>query len=275
MNKFWITVLFLFSQLVLLHINLAVAGEPQGQTMLTLSELVAQALESNPEIQTAKKKVDSARARDGQATYLEDPEVNLEAWGVPLNHPVKFRSANPIVLGLRQKFPFFGKLGLKGEIAAEEVKMAAEELRAKEVEIVAKVKNAYADYFLAGKSIEIAKGHLELIRQVSLTAENLYKVGKAPQQDVIKALLEQTDLLNRLNMAERELETTKARLNTLLNLHPGTQLGPPAEASLIRLLLSFDDLERFAVENNPELQGMEQNVKRSEKVIELAQRNQK
>ncbi len=128
---------------------------------------------------------------------------------------------------------------------------------------------------MAGKSIEIAKGHLELIRQVSLTAENLYKVGKAPQQDVIKALLEQTDLLNRLNMAERELETTKARLNTLLNLHPGTQLGPPAEASLIRLLLSFDDLERLAVENNPELQGMEQNVKRSEKVIELAQRNQK
>jgi len=40
---------------------------------------------------------------------------------------------------LRQEFPFFGKLGLKGEIAADQVKMAAEELRAKEVEIVAKV----------------------------------------------------------------------------------------------------------------------------------------
>ncbi len=251
----------------------AQVAEVQGP--LSLSEAIAEALKDNPEIQVAKNKLESVRARSKQATYLEDPELNVEAWGVPLNQPVKFRSANPIVLGLRQKFPFFGKLGLKGEIAAEEVKMAAEELRAKEVEIVAKVKNAYADYFLAGKSIEIAKGHLELIRQVSLTAENLYKVGKAPQQDVIKALLEQTDLLNRLNMAERELETTKARLNTLLNLHPGTQLGPPAEASLIRLLLSFDDLERLAVENNPELQGMEQNVKRSEKVIELAQRNQK
>jgi outer membrane protein, heavy metal efflux system len=87
--------------------------------------------------------------------------------------------------------------------------------------------------------------------------------------------LEQTDLLNRLNMAERELETTNARLNTLLNRHPGAQLGPPAELSLVRLLLSFDDLERLAIENNPELQGMEQNVRRSEKVIELAQRNRK
>jgi outer membrane protein TolC len=155
---------------------------------LSLSELVAEALRNNPEIQAAKNKVESTRARK-QATYLEDPELNVEAWGVPLNQPLKFRNANPIVLGLRQKFPFFGKLGLKGEIAAQELKMAAEELRAKEVEIVAKVKSAYADFFMANKSIEIQKEILELVRLVSITADNLYRVGKAPQQDVIKALL--------------------------------------------------------------------------------------
>jgi len=249
------------------------AGEAENELRLSLA--IDEALKNNPEIQVLRNKLQSARARGNQSTYLEDPELNLEAWGIPLNQPASIRSANPIVLGLRQKVPFFGKRALKSEIAGSEVRMAEEELRAKQVEVVAKVKNAYADYFLAGKSIEIAKGHLELIRQVSLTAENLYKVGKAPQQDVIKALLEQTDLLNRLNMAERELETTKARLNTLLNRHPGAQLGPPAELSLVRLLLSFDDLERVAIENNPELQGMEQNVRRSEKVIELAQRNQK
>ena len=249
------------------------AGEAENELRLSLA--IDEALKNNPEIQVLRNKLQSARARGNQSTYLEDPELNLEAWGIPLNQPASIRSANPIVLGLRQKVPFFGKRALKSEIAGSEVRMAEEELRAKQVEVVAKVKNAYADYFLAGKSIEIAKGHLELIRQVSLTAENLYKVGKAPQQDVIKALLEQTDLLNRLNMAERELETTKARLNTLLNRHPGAQLGPPAELSLVPLLLSFDDLERLAVENNPELQGMEQNVRRSEKVIELAQRNQK
>ena len=249
------------------------AGDAENELRLSLA--IDEALENNPEIRVLQNKLQSARARGNQSTYLEDPELNLEAWGIPLNQPASIRSSNPIVFGLRQKVPFFGKRALKSAIAGSEVRMAEEDLRAKQVEVVAKVKNAYTDYFLAGKSIEIAKGHLELIRQVSLTAENLYKVGKAPQQDVIKALLEQTDLLNRLNMAERELETTKARLNTLLNRRPGAQLGPPAELSLVPLLLSFDDLERLAVENNPELQGMEQNVRRSEKVIELAQRNQK
>ncbi len=249
------------------------AGEAENK--LLLSEIIDEALKNNPEIHALKHKLQSTRARGNQSTFLEDPELNLEAWGIPLNQPTSIRSSNPIVFGLRQKVPFFGKRSLKSEIAGSEVRMAEEDLRAKQVEVVAKVKNAYTNYFLAEKSIEIAKGHLELIRQVSLTAENLYKVGKAPQQDVIKALLEQTDLLNRLNMAERELETMKARLNTLLNRHPGVLLGRPAELSLVRMLLSFDDLEKLAVENNPELQGMEQNVRRSEKVIELAQRNQK
>lgn len=205
----------------------APAGDAEKE--LRLSQAIDEALQNNPEIHVLQNKLQAARARGNQSTYLEDPELNLEAWGIPLNQPASIRSSNPIVLGLRQKVPFFGKRALKSEIAGSEVRMAEEELRAKQVEVVAKVKTAYADYFMAEKSIEIAKAHLELIRQVSLTAENLYKVGKAPQQDVIKALLEQTDLLNRLNMAERELETTKARLNTLLNRHPDAQLGLPAE----------------------------------------------
>jgi outer membrane protein TolC len=249
------------------------AGEAENQ--LLLSQAIDEALKNNPEIHVLQNKLQSARARSNQATYLEDPELNLEAWGMPLNQPVNLRKANPIILGLRQKVPFFGKRALKSEIAESEVRMAEQDLRAKQVEIIANVKNAYADYFMAEKSIEIAKGHLELIRQVSLTAENLYKVGKAPQQDVIKALLEQTDLLNRLNMAERELETTKARLNTLLGRHPGAQIGSPADLSLARLSITADDLERLALEQKPEVRGLQQNLKRSDTVIELARRNQK
>ena len=268
----------LFISIIIVAAGVFAGARTRGadaENELRLSQAIDEALKNNPEIHVLQNKLQSARARGNQSTSLEDPELNLEAWGIPLNRPASIRSANPIVLGLRQKVPFFGKRALKSEIAGSEVRMAEEELRAKQVEVVAKVKNAYADYFLAGKSIEIAKAHLELIRQVSLTAENLYKVGKAPQQDVIKALLEQTDLLNRLNMAERELETTKARLNTLLNRHPDAQLGLPAELSLVRLRLSFTELERLVLDNNPELEGMEQNVRRSEKVIELAQRNQK
>jgi outer membrane protein, heavy metal efflux system len=253
--------------------GIARAGD--GEKELTLSHALVDALKNNPEIHVFQNKLLAARSRGLQSSYLEDPELNLEGWGVPLNQPTSIRSSNPIIVGLRQKVLFLGKRTLKTEIAGSEVRMAEEDLRTKQVEVVAKVKNAYADYFLAGKSIEIAKSQLELIRQVSLTAENLYKLGKAPQQDVIKALLEQTDLLNQFNVGERELETSKARLNTLLSRRADAQLGVPAELTLVPLRLSFTDLERLTLENNPELESIEQNVRRSDKVIELAQRNQK
>jgi len=258
-----------------MHRNLAIAEVLRGQLVLSLSDLVAEALKNNPEIQVAKRKVEVARARAGQATYLEDPEVNMEAWGIPLNRPLSFRSANPIVLGLRQKFPFFGKLRLKGEIAGEEVNVVKEELRAKEVEIVTKVKSAYADFFMANKSIEIQKELLELVRLVSVTADNLYRVGKAPQQDVIKALLEQTELLNKLTWAEKDLTTSQAKLNTLLSRSPNSPVGQLSELTLTPLSLQFPDLEKLALEQRPELRALESVINKSEKSLELARKNQK
>ena len=264
--------------LLLVVLNSPSPGRAQvveAERPLSLSEAITEALKSNPEIQAAKNKVESARARAGQATYLEDPEVNLEAWGVPLNHPVKFRSANPIILGLRQKFPFFGKLGLKGEIAAEDVKMAEEELRAKEIDVIAKVKSVYADFFMANKSIEIQKELLELVRQGSLTADNLYRVGKAPQQDVIKALLEQTDLLNKLTSAEKDRTISQAKLNALLSRSPNSPVGPLGDLTSSPFSLQFSDLERLVLEQRPELRALESDINKSEKSLELARKNQK
>ena len=260
---------------VLAGVSVGRAQVVEVQGPLSLSEAIAEALKNNPEIQAAKNKLESVRARSKQATYLEDPELNLEAWGIPLNHPVSFRSANPIVLGLRQKFPFFGKLGLKGEIAAQDIKMSEEELRAKEVDIVAKVKSAYADFFMANKSIEIQKELLELVRQASLTADNLYRVGKAPQQDVIKALLEQTDLLNKLTWAEKDRTTSQAKLNTLLSHPPNSPVGQLSELTLTPLSLQFSDLEKLVLEQRPELRALESDINKSEKSLELARKNQK
>ena len=246
-----------------------------AQDGMSLQGMIDEALKNNPEIQSARRKVESARARAGQSTYLEDPELTLQAWGVPLNHPVRFRSANPLILGVHQKLPFFGKLGLRGGIAAEEVKMTEEQLRTKELEIVNKVKSAYADLFMASKNIQIYNELLGLIRHTSTTAENLYQVGKAPQQDVIKALLEQTDLLNKLTWAEKDMTTSQAKLNTLLSRSPTAPLGPPQEPTLTPFSFQFSELEKLALQQRPELRALESNINKSEKAIELANKNKK
>ncbi|MEX0806909.1 MAG: TolC family protein [Candidatus Binatia bacterium] len=253
----------------------AVGQESNHRVTLSLSQTIAEALGENPEIQAAKKNVEAARARASHATYLEDPELNLEAWGVPLNQPLRYRSANPLIIGVRQKLPFFGKLGLKGEMADQEVRMIEEELRAKEQEIVAKVKAAYADYFMASKGVEIYRELLDLLSHTTATAEGLYQVGRAPQQDIIKALLERTELLNKLTWAEKDLTTSRARLNTLMSRAPDSLLAQPGEPVIRPLDLRSADLEKLAVTQRPELRSLQSSITRSAKAVELAERNRK
>ena len=253
----------------------AIVHGGEVENKLLLSQVIDEALKNNPEINAAKRKVEAARARASQATYLEDPELNLEAWGVPLNHPLRYRSANPLIIGVRQKLPFFGKLGLKGEMADQEVRMIEEELRAKEQQVVAKVKAAYADYFMASKSIEIYDELLELVRHTGTTAENLYGVGKVPQQDVIKALLERTEMLNKLTWAEKDLVTSQAKLNTLLSRRAEDRLGAPGELDLKSVPTQFAELEKLAIQQRPELRALESSIRRSETAVKLAEKNRK
>ena len=251
------------------------ASEIKDGELSSLKQIVDEALRSNPEIQAAKKKAEAIGARAKQATYLDDPELNLEAWGVPLNQPLRYQSANPLILGIRQKLPFFGKLRLKGEVAAQDVRMAEEELRAKEQEIVAKVKSVYADYFMASKGVEIYRELLDLLGHTTSTVEGLYQVGRAPQQDIIKALLERTELLNKLTWAEKDLSTSRARLNTLMSRAPDLSLAQPGEPAITPIDLRSADLEKIAVTQRPELRSLQSSITRSDTAVELAERNRK
>ena len=206
--------------------TIALAGEPQGQTALTLSELVAQALENNPEIQAAKKKVESARARAGQATYLEDPEVNFEAWGVPLNQPVNYRKANPLIFGVRQKLPFFGKLGLKGEMPAKKSGWSRRSLGPRNKRSSPKLSRPTPTTLWRARTWRSIRSFWSWFVIPARPPRDCTEVGRAPQQDVIKALLERTELLNKLTWAEKELTTSQAKLNTLLSRPPSSPSRP-------------------------------------------------
>jgi len=128
---------------------------------------------------------------------------------------------------------------------------------------------------MAAKTFEIHQELLVLNRELSATAENLYRVGKAPQQDVFKALLEQTELLNKLAVAERDRITTQAKLNTLMNRSIATPIGQAAEPRFNPLTTKYADLEKLAIEQRPELRVLEEHIHKSEKAIELAERNRK
>jgi outer membrane protein TolC len=241
----------------------------------TLPDLIKEALGANPEILAARKSVEAARARIVQARSLDDPELNIESWAIPLDQPTNLNQANMHMVNLRQRLPFPGKLKLRGDVASQEEAMAAARYLAKEREVIAAVKKTYYDLFMADREIQITQEQLDLLGRILKTAEARYTVGKVAQQDVIKAQVEQSEALNRLIVAEREHHHAEARLNTLLNRSPDLPIGRTIERDPPTLSLERVELYRLTVESNPELQGAGSDIKRAELSHELAVRNRR
>ena len=242
---------------------------------LSLSAAVKEAQGKNPEITFLRERLQSMRARANQAPYLEDPEISLQTWAVPLSNPTNLSRADSNMIGIRQKVPFFGKLGLKEKIALQEAKMAEEELRAKEREIISKVKIIYADLFMAQKMIEINREQLEIVRAITRATEARYQVGRVTQQDVFKALLEQSGIMNQLILAEAERKTSEVRLNALLNRSPQIPIEVAEELAIAGLSLTLPDLEQAALTDRPEVRRAEQGIARAERMVDLADKNRK
>ena len=164
----------------LLVFNLA-ATAVASEAQLTLVEAVKHALDRNPEVQRLQHRLRATEAKAKQAPYLEDPQIAFQLGGVPLSNPTSLNQADTNSIGIRQMFPFFGKLGLKEKIAQREANITEQELRAKEREIIAMVKMAYADLFMADRSIEILREQVEILRTVVGATEARYRVGRVIQ----------------------------------------------------------------------------------------------
>ncbi len=256
----------------------AVSPAAQGaeaQALLNLSQAVTEALEKNPEIQTLRERLGVVSARAKQAPYLEDPQIAFQFGGVPLSNPTSFNQADTNSIGIRQMVPFFGKLGLKEKIAQQEAKVVEQELRAKEREIISMVKMAYADLFMAQRAIEILREQLEIMRTIIGATEASYRVGRVTQQDVFKALLEQSELMNQLIVAEEESNAAVVKLNIVMYRPPRTPVQVPADLTLPDVASTPSGLDELALANRPELQGAEREIERAERMYELADKNRK
>lgn len=266
--------LYVVGTLALAAVSLA-AQAAEIHTALTLSDSVAEALQKNPELTRLRHRLEGMEARAKQASFLEDPEIVFQLNGVPFSNPTSFNQSDNNAIGIRQKLPFFGKLGLKEKIAQQESKVLEQELRAKEREVTAMTKMIYADLFMAQRAIEILREQLEIMRTITRATEARYEVGRVTQQDVFKALLERSDLMNQLIVVERETSAAEVKLNSVMYRPPRTSIRLPAELTLPESPAAFAAVEEMALASRPELKGAEEEIQRSERLYELAQRNRK
>jgi cobalt-zinc-cadmium efflux system outer membrane protein len=237
---------------------------------LVLPELIQEVLARNPELMAAHKQWEGATNRIVQAKSLDDPILSVQLWNIP--QPFKATQADNSIFGLSQNLPFPGKLALKGDVASRSAEMIEQTVRAKERELVARLKQAYYDLFLSQKAVEIHHEQVELLRQFVAIANAKFRAGKGSQADVLKAHVELSLLLQHLPVLDQRRKTAEAMLNTLLDREPSSLLGMAQEPSKWPFEKPIEDLHRLALNDRPELKAAELDVQRTEQSHELAQR---
>ena len=103
-------------------------------------------------------------------------------------------------------------------------------------------------------------------------AETRYSVGEGIQQDVLKAHVEVSKMVDELIMLDQRKRALEAKLNALLNRPPETPMGKPEEVIFKKLPFTIEELQKMALEMNPTLKGMKKMIEAKEKAHALAKR---
>lgn len=241
---------------------------------LELPALIEEALAQNPALQAARKQWEATREQIEQATVLPDPTFGVQLWNFPQNGNLATspgRTQNTIYT-LAQRFPFPGKLPLKGEVAGRAAAISEQTLRVQERDLIGRVKHSYVELFFAHKDLEIHHEHVDILKQLFDSAKARFRAGQGSQVDALKAQVELSNLYQRLPVLEQQRHVAAAKMNTLLNRDPRGPFGIPREPPATMPSQSLEDLERLALSSRPELKAAELAIEKSQHAQAYAER---
>jgi outer membrane protein TolC len=242
----------------MIHTEAAPTGPP-----VSLAELLQEAIEKNPELAVLRAQVGVMRQRPAQQRSLDAPMAEAQIWQWPFNS-INPADTNMYMFMVTQDLPGRGKRQLRANVAEKDVALAEDDFVIRAREVVNQVKQAYAALFIARKAIQVHLDSVELLRQIADVSQAKYTAGRISQQDVLKPVLELSRLHTDIIMFDEQAKLATARLNVLLNRMPETPIGPLIEPQEQTVLPATADLQRLALERQPELQRARTEIERAE-----------
>lgn len=255
---------------------LTAAASNGAEPATSLSSLVDEAAQKNPDILAARRGWQAAAQVPSQVSTMPDPQVTLQHVSVGSPRPFAGYSNSDfayIGIGISQDLPFPGKLKLKGEAAGRDAAIARNRLESVSRTIFQQIKEAYLQIAYIQQTLGVLERNDRLLEQIEKIADARYRVGQGSQQDVLKAQLERTKLQRELVHHHQVMETQQALLRKLLNRT--TEAPDITTETLVEtpLTTTIDDLLAKVRTENPEVAGQQEMVNRQSLQVEMARKD--
>lgn len=251
-------------------------GSPFAEASeLTADALIQQVLARSPSLTQMTAAWKAAKARYPQVTSLDDPffGTTLAPASLGVTGP---GNSSGYRMEIFQRYPFPGKLPLRGTKARAEADAVGRDVENTRVQLIESAREAFYDYYLAYRQLEVNKEGLRFLSDLREIAESRYRIGKmeGSQQEVYQADVEVGQQRQRLLSLERMREVAVGRLNTLMHLPPFSPLPPPPQTlSVPEDLPDPQQMLETALNQRLDLLALKDRIVAAEAAVKLAQRD--
>lgn len=270
------------ASLVAIALTIGATGASFAQEKIpgdSVESLLEYARQNNPEYASMRLEADAAGERVVPAGALPDPKFQAE-WRDITKMGEQGATLAPNRVGsmryvFMQDVPWFGKRDLKREIAELEAEGARGRAMGTWAELAARIKSTYAQLYYIHRNQRLSQEILGLMSQLEKVSNARYASGLIPQQDVIRAQVEQTNIRSELVMLENERAGAESRLNMLLARPANAPLAEPAKLRPLPqpVKLDYATLAERVRARNPQLFAENARIRAAEKSRELAYKN--
>jgi outer membrane protein TolC len=239
----------------------------------SLHDLLQEAETHNPTITASVHAWQASTHVPAQVAALPGTELMVQQFSV--GNPRPFAGFNDssfayIGIGASQELPYPGKRALRGEVARREADALHAQSDAVGRQVIEALKLAYVQLSYIQQTRPILERHDQLLTQVQQIAESRYRVGQGNQQDVLKAQLQHTKILQEIATHHQEEGLLEAQLKQLLNRSQDTPdiLAEPLTPT--PLPYSAIELQQRAPDANPDVQARSDMVARERGQVALS-----
>lgn len=216
---------------------------------LTPSAVLNQVYEKNPEIAASKARYESEEAAVRSSYSLSNPrfglmrETNMTADQRQMGFMQSWQVSQEIL------FPT--KYFSMGSVQKSRAESAKQGYLDKQLVVRQMALTQYYNFYVTSKILTLLEAQKETLRELARIAEARRATGAVPQQDEMRAHVEQTKIENELLLQQQEIIEARAKLNALLNRDPDIEITLPKEdLSTPKITFSKKDLQSLSLQNS-------------------------
>ena len=252
---------------------------------LKLEQAVALAVDADPWLTGSQFTQEALNDEAIAAATLPDPRVSLMAGNFPVDtFDLNQEAMTQLSVGVSQMFPRGDSLALaqhQKQQLAEQHPLLRLDRKAK---VSAMVSQLWLEAFKAQESIRLIEQDRALFEQLVDAAKAGYSsaLGRARQQDVIRAQLELTRLEDRLTMLRQQQQAAQKRLTEWIGAPATAPLAPVLPTQSLSRPLSAPTIEyanehtRYEwIRHHPALRALDQRIDATQTGVDLAKQKYK